>query len=84
MADHSLYFAQMGPCVMLVLVYVDDLIILSSNMESMATLKSKLEAKYEMIDLGELHYCLGVEFARDRGARTITMSQAKYVKEVLE
>ena len=83
-ADHSLYFAQTGPCVMLVLVYVDDLIILSSNMESMAALKSKLEAEYEMTDLGELHYCLGVEFARDRGARTITMSQAKNVKEVLE
>jgi hypothetical protein len=40
---------------MLVLVYVDDLIILSSNMESMDALKSKLEAEYEMTDLGELH-----------------------------
>ena len=83
-ADHSLYFAQTGPCVMLVLVYVDDLIILSSNMESMATLKSKLEAEYEMTNLRELHYYLGVEFARDRGVRTNTVSQVKYVKEVLE
>ena len=83
-ADHSLYFAQVGPHVMLVLVYVDDLIILSSNMESMVALKSKLEDEYEMTDLGELHYCLGVEFARDRVARTITMSQAKYMEEVLE
>ena len=82
-ADHSLYFAQDGPHVMLVLVYVDDLIILSSNMESLTTLKSKLEAEYEMTDLGELHYCLGVEFARDRVARTITMSQTKYLEEVL-
>jgi hypothetical protein len=64
-------------------VYVDDLIILSSNMESMDALKSKLEAEYEMTDLGELYYCLGVEFARDRVARTITMSQAKYMEEVL-
>jgi hypothetical protein len=83
-ADHSLYFAQKGPHVMLVLVYVDDLIILSSNMESMDALKSKLEAEYEMTDLGELHYCLGVEFVRDQAARTITMSQAKYMEEVLK
>jgi hypothetical protein len=83
-ADHSLNFAQKGPHVMLVLVYVDDLIILSSNMESMDALKSKLEAEYEMTDLGELHYCLGVEFARDRAARTITMNKAKYVEEVLK
>ena len=83
-ADHSLYFAQVGPHVMLVLVYVDDLIILSSNVETMSALKAKLEAEYKMTDLGELHYCLGVEFARDRGARSITMSQAKYVEEVLQ
>ena len=72
--DHSLYFAQDGPYVMLVLVYVDDLIILSSNMESLATLKSKLEAEYKMTNLGEFHFFLGVEFTRDRDARTITMS----------
>ena len=83
-ADHSLYFAQDGPHVMLVLVYVDDLIILSSNMESLATLKSKLEAEYEMTDLGKLHFFLGVEFTRYRDVRTITMSQGKYVEEVLE
>lgn len=83
-ADHSLYFAQKGPDVMLVLVYVDDLIMLASNMESMGDLKAKLEAEYDMTDLGELHYCLGVEFARDRVARTITMSQARYLEEVLK
>jgi hypothetical protein len=83
-ADHSLYFAQKGPHVMLVLVYVDDLIIFSSNMESMDALKSKLEGEFKMMDLGELHYRLGVEFTRDRAARTITMSQAKYVEEVLK
>ena len=83
-ADHSLYFAQVGAHVMLVLVYVDDLIILSSNVETMGALKAKLEAEYEMTDLGELHYCLGVEFARDGRAKSITMSQAKYVEEVLK
>lgn len=69
---------------MMVLVYVDDLIILASHMRSMEPLKAKLEAQYEMTDLGELHFCLGVEFARDRGARTITMCQATYVEEVLK
>jgi hypothetical protein len=29
-------------------------------------------------------YCLAVEFERDRKARTITMSQQKYFKEVLK
>ena len=37
-----------------------------------------------MSDLGELHFCLGVEFMRDRVASTITMSQSIYVINVLK
>jgi len=37
-----------------------------------------------MSDLGELHYCLGVEVEIDRANRTITMSQSKYIEEVLK
>ncbi len=69
---------------MLVLVHIDDLIILSSNVETMSTLKAKLEAEYEMTNLRELIYCLGVEFIRDHHARTITMNQAKYMEDFLK
>jgi hypothetical protein len=47
-------------------------------------LKSRLEDEFEMSDLGELHYCLGVEFERDRANHTLTMSQRKYIEEVLK
>jgi hypothetical protein len=47
-------------------------------------LKSRLEDEFEMSDLGGLHYCLGVEFERDHANRTITMSQSKYIEEVLK
>ncbi len=73
-ADHSLYFVQVGAYVMLVLMYVDDLIIFSNNVKTLGALKVKLEAEYEMTDLEELHYCLGVELASDRRARSITMN----------
>jgi transposase InsO family protein len=83
-ADHSLYIKQTSEYLLIVIVYVDDLIILASNMTMMKVLKDKLQAKYEMSDLGELHFCLGVEFKRDRVARTITMSQTKYLEDVLK
>ena len=66
------------------LIYVDDLIILASLLAMLAWLKAKLNAEFKMSDLGELMYCLGVEFVRDRKARIITMSQRKYIKEVLK
>jgi transposase InsO family protein len=83
-ADHSLYFMQEGQHVVIVIIYVDDLIILASLMSLMNALKGMLEREYEMSDLGELHFCLGVEFVRDRATRTITMSQGKYVMDVLK
>jgi hypothetical protein len=52
---------------MIVLVYIDDLIILASNMDSMFALKSKLKAEHDMMDLFGLYYCLGVEFVRVEG-----------------
>jgi ribosomal protein L12E/L44/L45/RPP1/RPP2 len=67
-----------------VIIYVDDLIILASNVSILKWLKSRLEDEFEMSDLEELHYCLGVEFERDRANRTITMNQSKYIEEVLK
>ncbi len=66
------------------IIYVDDWIILASNVSILKWLKSRLEDEFEMSDLGGLHYCLSVEFERDRANRTITMSQSKYIEEVLK
>jgi hypothetical protein len=83
-ADHSLYIKRTGEYLLIVIIYVDDLIILASNGNILKWLKSRLENEFEMSDLGELHYCLGVEFERDRANHTITMSQSKYIEEVLK
>jgi hypothetical protein len=74
----------MGEYLLIMIIYVDDLIILANNVNILKWLKSRLEDEFEMSDLGELHYCLGVEFERDHVNRTITMSQSKYIEEVLK
>jgi hypothetical protein len=83
-ADQSLYVKQTGEYLLIVIIYVDDLIILANNVSILKWLKSKLEDEFEMSDLGELHYCLGVEFERNHANRTITMSQSKYIEEMLK
>jgi len=67
-----------------VIINVDDLIILASHVSILKWLKSRLEDEFEMSHLGGLHYCFGVEFERDRANHTITMSQSKYMEEVLK
>ena len=83
-ADHSLYIKQTSKSLLIVIIYVDDLIILASDMDMMKGLKFKLEEEYDMSDLGELHFFLGVHIERDRAARTITMHQRSYIEEMLK
>ena len=59
--------------VIIVIIYVNDLIILASLMSSMTALKAMLEKECEMSDPSELHFCLRVEFVRDKATCTITM-----------
>jgi hypothetical protein len=83
-ADHSLYIKQTSEYLLIVIIYVDDLIILTSNVSILKWLKSRLENEFEMSDLRKLHYCLSVEFERNHANRTIIMSQNKYIEKVLK
>ena len=47
-------------------------------------MKRNLSKQFEMKDLGELKYCLGVQVIRDRKKGITTLSQSKYIGEVLE
>ena len=51
-----------------IILYVGNLIVLTSNVTQLKWLKSELEKKFEMRNFGELHYCLRVEFERNREA----------------
>jgi hypothetical protein len=51
-ADHLLYVKQTGEYLLIVIIYGDDLIILTSNVNILKRLKSRLEDEFEMSDLG--------------------------------
>ena len=82
--DHSCYVLQIYDYIVIVIIYVDDLIILASNVDTINELKSSLEREFKMRDLSELHFFIGVHFERDRRTRTITMHQRNYIKTILE
>src|SRR5579875_2010750 len=73
--DHSLYIKQTSTYLLIVLIYVDDLILLSSDMSRKQGLKQRLEEEFDMSDLGELHFFLRVEMERSRADRTVTLHQ---------
>ena len=53
-------------------------------MQPMKCLKLELEKKYEMCDIGYLHYCPGVIFDMNRKTHRNILNQNNYIKEVLK
>ena len=68
----------------MIALYVDDTIIVSNDTDFLKAEKLKLKTRFEMEDLGEISYLLGMRITRDRKARTLTIDQNLYLKSVLE
>jgi hypothetical protein len=66
-----------------VVLYVDDLIIACSSDSMMSTIKNALSKRFEMSDIGELKFCLGMEIARDQENGTLSVRQTKFLNSIL-
>jgi hypothetical protein len=82
-SDPNLYtkFDEKGH-VVLISLYVDDLIITVNSEKLINGIKKQMSHVFEMKDLGELHYFLGIEVWRNVGQTFV--SQGKYVREVVK
>jgi hypothetical protein len=81
-SDPSLFVGE-GQRGAWILVYVDDLLLASTNPSELAALKAQLKKVFPMKDLGEVHTYLGMEVTRDWDGRTIFLSQRTYIHDIL-
>ena len=70
---------RLGP--VSILLYVDDLVITDADLGEIDRVKLKLAASFDMKDLGDLHYFLGIEVIRT--PKGILISQRHYVLSML-
>ncbi|RVW45480.1 Retrovirus-related Pol polyprotein from transposon TNT 1-94 [Vitis vinifera] len=82
-ADHTLFVkkSHAGKLAILI-VYVDDIILSGNDMGELQNLKKYLSEEFEVKDLGNLKYFLGMEVARSR--KGIVVSQRKYILDLLK
>jgi len=55
-----------------------------SSVDTLARFKTEMSKRYEMKDMGELHFILGLQVKRDRSARTLHLSQKQYINTGLQ
>ena len=80
--DYCVYTRSEKGIKTIILIWVDDVLIASSDLASINEIKSKLSEKFRMKDFGQISYFLGIEFeiAHD----FIKMHQSKFICKLLD
>jgi hypothetical protein len=81
-ADYSLFTKHSSTSFIVILVYVDDLVLGGIDMAEINRVKTMLNDKFSIKDLGALKYFLGFEVARSKEG--INLCQRKYTLDLLE
>ena len=66
------------------MLYVDDILIIDTDVGTFSSIKRWLSQQFDMKDLGEVNYILGIHLFRDRKKRMLALSQAIYIDKMIE
>jgi hypothetical protein len=80
-ADTSLFLLQRPEVTMYLLVYVDDIILVSSSVTAADRLVTAMSSDFAVKDLGKLYYFLGLEVLSS--ADGLILTQQKYSQDLL-
>ncbi|KAM2897932.1 hypothetical protein COP2_007520 [Malus domestica] len=82
--DHCVYHKKArGGTYVYLLIYVDDMLIASSDRTEISKLKTQMQNEFEMKDLGEAKKILGMEITRDRKKWLVCLVQKQYLEKLL-
>ena len=62
---------------------MDDILLIGNEVGLLSDVKKWLAEKFQMKDLGQASYVLGIQIIRDRKNRLLALSQASYIDKVL-
>jgi hypothetical protein len=81
--DQCTYLKMSGSNFAILVLYVDDILLASNSLDMLHESKRLLSHNFDMKDLGEASYVIGIEIHRDRSNGTLGLSQKAYIDRVL-
>ncbi|KAM1547885.1 hypothetical protein ACFX1Z_009145 [Malus domestica] len=81
-SDNSLFVKHVGSSIVILLLYVDDIIITSSATDAIQQVISALRKKFDIKDLGSLHFFLGIQITKTKAG--LFLSQEKCIQDLLK
>src|ERR1700677_2176278 len=80
-SDPNVYTKKVGSHLIILVLYVDELILTGSDSKLLNHVKTILKKKFEMTDLGFLHYFVGLQVLQTNEG--LFLSQYKYACDLL-
>jgi hypothetical protein len=82
--DHCIYSKEEGGNFIYVALYVDDMLLTGNNMDAIKEVEKQLSSKFNMKDLSEANFILGMDIKRDRVVRNLWLNQTKYIETIIK
>ena len=82
--EPCVYKRHQDKVVIFLVLYVDDILLIGNDVGVMSLVKIWLSGQFDIKNLGEASYILGIKLCRDRKNRILGLSQAGYIDKVLE
>ena len=73
--DHCVYTKRSKGSFIILSLYVDDILLANNDTEMIIATKEWLSSNFEMKDMSEADYILGVKIFRDRSKKILGLSQ---------
>ena len=83
-SDPCIYTKETKEGYCIIAVYVDDLIVGGENDRNIENTKKTISDKFEVTDMGALHYFLGVKIVQKADTREVWIGQPNFTKELLK
>ena len=83
-SDPCIYYQKTDKDIVYIGVYVDDIILAGRDEKRLQEIKGDFSKKFDIKDLGELKYFLGMKVVQDKGNNYIWIGQPAYTKNLLK
>ena len=82
--DQCIYQKVSGSKICFLVLYVDDILLATNDKGLLYEVKQFLSENFDMKDMGEASYVIGIKIHRDRPRGILGLSQETYINKVLE
>ncbi|KAL4284856.1 hypothetical protein GQ457_16G014820 [Hibiscus cannabinus] len=82
--DQCIYQKVSGSKICVLILYVNDILLATNDRGMLHEVKQFLSKNFDMKDMGDASYVIGIKIHRDRNKGVLGLSQETYINKVLE